>query len=839
MYFHGCSRLFKNVSGRTQHFRAHHHAQAATRYSPPPSPQHFPQPIHPEPVSRVYHPLINGKPCDREGNFLPPNTPPPPRRNSDPDDWTPYRNRLTQMSASNIDTLFDLWASTLLEHNLTPLFANHSDLYGAIDSTPLGDVPWQRSSLRYAGEVPDGDVPQWMSLEYEFWFVTHLIVQNMIFDDSGSRKYKNFMSGDWAWEEAFYPLYLSIGSIHNNIRRAHCGGIALVAILTIPKTDKAHANDTKFRKFRRQIFHSSLSKILETLEPGMETPEIVRCADGHFRQAIYSLAAYIADYPEQALLACVVQGCTAKNTNLDGEGGRRSREHTEMIVSTLELGPLWVGYGLVRDIVVYPNIHKQIAPDLLHQLIKGVFKDHLVTWVGDYLVATYGPAQSNPILDDIDRRIAVAPPFSELRRFPQGRGFTQWTGDDSKALMKVYLPAIEGYVPRDILRAFRAFLEFCYIARRNVISEQTLTELRDALERFHRYRDIFEVLGIRPDGFALPQQHSMTHYFSLIWAFGAPNGLCSSITESMHIRAIKKPWRRSNRYKPLGQMLLTNQRLDKLAAARMDFTERGMLNEKLRDENDVDPENDADDRRAHNNDNAIVEGPAVQAYVELARTIQYKRNVTDLAKEIHQPALPELIRRFLYDQLYPESRITSSDVCLDACPIFSGIISVYTSAAATYYAPSDLSGVGGMHREHIRATPSWRQGPPRYDCAFVNSRPELDGMRGLDVVRILRFFSLNFRGVTYPCALVRWFSLVSDECDEDTGMWMVQPAVTDDGLPDISVIHLDCVVRAAHLLPIYGDNPIPRSISLHDTLDAFVAFYINKYVDHHAFEIAS
>lgn len=128
------------------------------------------------------------------------------------------------------------------------------------------------------------------------------------------------------------------------------------------------------------------------------------------------------------------------------------------------------------------------------------------------------------------------------------------------------------------MRAFRAFLEFCYIARRNVISEQTLTELQDALERFHRYRDIFEVLGIRPDGFALPRQHSMTHYFSSIRAFGAPNGLCSSITESMHIRAIKKPWRRSNRYNPLGQMLLTNQRLDKLAAARIDFTERGMLN---------------------------------------------------------------------------------------------------------------------------------------------------------------------------------------------------------------------------------------------------------------------
>ena len=34
-------------------------------------------------------------------------------------------------------------------------------------------------------------------------------------------------------------------------------------------------------------------------------------------------------------------------------------------------------------------------------------------------------------------RIAAVPPFPALRRFPEGRGFKQWTGDDSKALMKV------------------------------------------------------------------------------------------------------------------------------------------------------------------------------------------------------------------------------------------------------------------------------------------------------------------------------------------------------------------------------------------------------------------
>jgi hypothetical protein len=73
-----------------------------------------------------------------------------------------------------------------------------------------------------------------------------------------------------------------------------------------------HRNDADFRKFRRQLLHSSLAKILESLKPFMTEPEIVRCADGHFRRVIYGLGPYIADYPEQALLACIVQGWCAR-----------------------------------------------------------------------------------------------------------------------------------------------------------------------------------------------------------------------------------------------------------------------------------------------------------------------------------------------------------------------------------------------------------------------------------------------------------------------------------------------------------------------------------------------
>jgi hypothetical protein len=44
----------------------------------------------------------------------------------------------------------------------------------------------------------------------------------------------------------------------------------------------------------------------------MTTPRITRCADGHFRRVIYGLGPYIADYPEQALLASIVQNWCAR-----------------------------------------------------------------------------------------------------------------------------------------------------------------------------------------------------------------------------------------------------------------------------------------------------------------------------------------------------------------------------------------------------------------------------------------------------------------------------------------------------------------------------------------------
>ena len=227
-------------------------------------------------------------------------------------------------------------------------------------------------------------------------------------------------------------------------------------------------------------------------------------------------------------------------------------------------------------------------------------------------------------------------------------------------------------------------------------------------------------------------------------------------------------------------------------------------------------------------------------FCSLTVTLGFKWNMTTACRKLELPEFPQLIRRFLYDQIYPQARVSSFHVSIDACPAFSGKFSVFHCASATFRAPSDPSGPRSMRREYIRATSSWRNGCARNDCVFLNAQPELLGMRGLSVACVFLFFSFFYGSTRYLCALVQWFSTTGDKPDEETGLWVVEPDITQDGRPQLAIIHVESIFRAAHLIPAYRTSEfVRRTLTMHDTLDEFKVFYANKFVDHHAFEIAS
>ncbi|KAJ7189883.1 hypothetical protein GGX14DRAFT_382755, partial [Mycena pura] len=104
--------------------------------------------------------------------------------------------------------------------------------------------------------------------------------------------------------------------------------------------------------------------------------------------------------------------CEARPDRLDEDGARlRTRKKTEFLITCFDPGILWDDYGVREDIVVYyfprADIHELLSSNLLHQVIKGTFKDHLVSWVNEYLLLEHGEKQANAIIHAIDRRYKI------------------------------------------------------------------------------------------------------------------------------------------------------------------------------------------------------------------------------------------------------------------------------------------------------------------------------------------------------------------------------------------------------------------------------------------------
>jgi hypothetical protein len=179
--------------------------------------------------------ILKATPCDKNGNAIPPYTPPPAPEDTLPNNWAPFGSRAefnfahyhfveVQSSAIKIDKALDMWAASVMEFGADAPWKTSADLYKTIDAIQHGDLPWKTYRIRYQGPRPPGTPPKWMMETYKLYArdtrqVLHHQLATKDFKDKinlvpyrqfnakGQWIWSNLMSADWAWSQAVRTVF--------------------------------------------------------------------------------------------------------------------------------------------------------------------------------------------------------------------------------------------------------------------------------------------------------------------------------------------------------------------------------------------------------------------------------------------------------------------------------------------------------------------------------------------------------------------------------------------------------------------------------------------------------
>lgn len=365
-----------------------------------------------------------------------------------------------------------------------------------------------------------------------------------------------------------WPVYLGIGNIDKSIRRKPSER-ATILLAYIPVTKLECFSETKRQFEGYQLFHTCMAAILEPLvQAGNDGVKMV-CADRRARLVFPILASYIADHPEQCLITCCMENrcpkCVVSPDKLGDPVHSLLRDHGDTVRILTEqsqglqpddfkeqgLRPIWPFWANLP----HCDIFSCITPDLLHQLHKGFFKDHIVNW---------STKSADGAAREIDARFQAMPPHPSLRHFKKGISLiTQWTGTEYKNMEKVFLGVIAGIAPSKVVHANRGVLDFIHYAHFESHTSKSLQKLDKAWAAFHDNKQVFVELGIRKH-FNIPKIHAAKHYVDAIRSRGTTDGFNSEATERLHIDYAKIGYRSTNKKGYIKQMTKWLTRQEKI-----------------------------------------------------------------------------------------------------------------------------------------------------------------------------------------------------------------------------------------------------------------------------------
>ncbi|KAG2075554.1 hypothetical protein BDR04DRAFT_1005521 [Suillus decipiens] len=195
-------------------------------------------------------------------------------------------------------------------------------------------------------------------------------------------------------DKSAWLVYMSIQNIAKAKRRqVSAQATVLIGYLPAGKFDCFTPDACSLAGYR--LFHYCMGLLLHPLITAENEGVDMVCVDLWIWHVYLILAVYVADFPEQCLVSCCKENCCPKclvGANEQGEGLDSEMHNAESTKNILERcknsqhppefeeNGLHAIYKLFWFDLPHCDIFQAFTPDLLHQMHKGVFKDHLVKW---------------------------------------------------------------------------------------------------------------------------------------------------------------------------------------------------------------------------------------------------------------------------------------------------------------------------------------------------------------------------------------------------------------------------------------------------------------------------
>ena len=536
--------------------------------------------------------------------------------------------------------------------------------------------------------------------------------------------------------KAAYPVYLTLGNIPKSLRRKpNARACVLIAYLSVDKISKKGMTKSKLRARNYELFHRSMAVVLQSLKAAgsPKGPGVAMTGgDGAVRRVYPILATYVADYPEQCLVTCTkYRTCPKCQRKADELGlptpaeprkpkwtynviqnARSLRHHgrTKSVYATCmesdvaggSYEPFWAGFPLT-------DIHRCIAPDVLHQLYQGVLK-HLIEWVQEVMGE-----------DALDSRIKSLPPAYGVRHFKNGiSGLAQVSGMERKHISRILLSCLVGRIDPKGIVACRSLLHFIHLAQYPSHDEETLGYMQAELNTWHQNCSYFIDKGPRED-FNIPKFHSLLHYIDSIRWLGTTDNYNTEMFERLHIDFAKEGWRASNKRDHFPQMVKWLSRQEKVAS--YDFYRSWVDSDPPKDEleaTDGEPEEAA---APVLDDQEIALGvtsrraPLADGQIYLAKyPAEPQKNLARIIVSHSAPGFLPQLKLFLNSLLPSHQQVSKSQVYQGTLPFNSLDIWHQYKFYPTNISDDHLDGI----RETIKAIPIYKKALiPRFDTVIV------------------------------------------------------------------------------------------------------------------------